>query len=349
MTSGAANTQYGLTADKTVKDIDDNNNQFIVPTFKFDEAGHFLMAEDHTITLPDGFSKITINGNSGNTFPAGTTGSVEADTMTDELTFAEGNKWITLNHNADSDTITISHAAAGTASTAKGDTVNQTPDFGATFKVLSAGIDEAGHVKDFADHTVTIPAPSLTNGTGNVVTSLSLNASKGAFTESRANLGTITLGTYTAPNNKTANNGATVAAANITNTTSLQDAIKALDEKIMTETVDRTNAIDSLDGEITGAGFVSSISQTNGKITATLKTLDAGDIPTITTEKISDIDTHTYGDNTQTVGEIAEVANAAYNENTEFDYTEEIKTLQDIISDLKRRIEALEELIPLTE
>lgn len=50
--SAQANTDYGLISDKTI-DILDRDNTFEVPCFRFDEAGHIIKAETHTITIPD--------------------------------------------------------------------------------------------------------------------------------------------------------------------------------------------------------------------------------------------------------------------------------------------------------
>lgn len=67
-------------------------------------------------------------------------------------------------------TITITHDKKGpstTAATSKGDTSNQAPGFGGTFKVTSATVDAYGHTTALADHTVTIPsrvASSEANG-----------------------------------------------------------------------------------------------------------------------------------------------------------------------------------------
>lgn len=62
---------------------------------------------------------------------------------------------------------TISHAASGVTAASKGDTTNQTPGFGDTFKVLSGTVNGTGHLTAFAEHTVTIPsaiASATTNG-----------------------------------------------------------------------------------------------------------------------------------------------------------------------------------------
>lgn len=72
---------------------------------------------------------------------------------------------ITASGSAITSTGTIKHATSGpssTASTSKGDTSNQTPGFGSTFKVTSGTVDKYGHTTTFAEHTVTIPNSTAT-------------------------------------------------------------------------------------------------------------------------------------------------------------------------------------------
>jgi len=51
----------------------------------------------------------------------------------------------------------ISHASSGVTAASKGDTSNQTPTWGGTFKALSGTVNATGHLTAFAEHTVTIP------------------------------------------------------------------------------------------------------------------------------------------------------------------------------------------------
>lgn len=359
--SSQANTKYGLVQDETINLLD-GDNIFEVPVFQFDEAGHIIFAETHTVTIPEVFENISISGNSTNTADTtgDDTGTVSADALTDTLNLAAGNRWIQMSHNADTDTITfkhyvkkftettgstdldnsntftvqeiawdnaghltsskkrtytlqdgykqvgvansgasttstvaaaagtltaatqidkftmdtgnrwiiltadetnkkvtISHAAPGTASTSKGDTEAQTPNFGATFKVLSAGIDQTGHVKSLEEHTVKIPLPSLTDSdTGNVVTGLALTASTGAFTLSKKNVGTLALTGYTAPT--------TSEVKTLANTDTINGAFSKVQSYLnsLTARIDGLDLTDTAkDGE-----FVSAVNQTNGKI-----------------------------------------------------------------------------------
>ena len=53
----------------------------------------------------------------------------------------------------------ISHDDSGVTAGTYGDTTNQTPDFGETFKAVSATVDSKGHVTSISEHTVELPDP----------------------------------------------------------------------------------------------------------------------------------------------------------------------------------------------
>ena len=55
---------------------------------------------------------------------------------------------------------------SSSSSTSKGDTTNQTPSFGATFKVTSETVDKYGHTTTLGEHTVKIPNATATASTG---------------------------------------------------------------------------------------------------------------------------------------------------------------------------------------
>lgn len=358
--SANANTKYGLVADETINLLD-GDNTFEVPVFQFDEAGHIIFAETHTVTIPEVFENITIVGGSTNTDDTiSTDGTITADKLQDTLNFAAGNRWLQMSHDATTDTITfkhyvkkftettdstdldnsntftvqevswdnaghltgsvkrtytlqdgykqvgvansgsntttsptaaagtltaatqvdkftidtgnrwitlvanesgktvtIAHATAGTATNSKGDTTAQTPNFGATFKVLSAGIDQTGHVKDLAEHTVKIPLPSLADDTtGNVVTGLTLEAATGAFALTKENVGTLTLAGYSAPTGRT--------TGTIANTSTINGAFATIQSYLYSLT-DRIDNLDLTDSAVDGE-FVNVVNQTNGKI-----------------------------------------------------------------------------------
>ena len=95
------------------------------------------------------FSKVRVTNSGTNT-------DLEADSISDTLTITNGND-ITLTPTANTDTVQIIHANSGVTAASKGDTSNQAPGFGGTFKVTSGTVNARGHLTAFADHTVTIP------------------------------------------------------------------------------------------------------------------------------------------------------------------------------------------------
>lgn len=70
--------------------------------------------------------------------------------------------------------VNITHATSGpssTANTSKGDTSNQTPAFGGTFKVTSETVDSFGHTTVLADHTVKIPDTTASDSNNGLMSS----------------------------------------------------------------------------------------------------------------------------------------------------------------------------------
>jgi DNA/RNA endonuclease G (NUC1) len=87
-----------------------------VPVLKFDEAGHITFAETHTVTVPENFNKVvvTVTGKDSVVINgASAAATIEADSLTDTLTFDVGNRWIQIAGNAGNDKITLYHAAPG--------------------------------------------------------------------------------------------------------------------------------------------------------------------------------------------------------------------------------------------
>ena len=166
----------------------------------FDEAGHVTANQAHKYLLQNTFKTISVIGTSNSTGSVGgNTASVVAETTADTLDIRAGNKWIELNADATTDKILIGHAAAGTAATSKGDTTVQTPEFGATFKALSASIDQMGHVTSLEEHSVTIPKPSMaTIAASNdlVLNSASLVDTTGTLTFGTKKVGSLLLTDY---------------------------------------------------------------------------------------------------------------------------------------------------------
>ena len=245
--SGKANTKYGLEADTTVSDLNADNT-FEVPVFKFDEAGHVTMAETHTVTIPENFDKvaITVTGKDSAAVNASSAAAtLEADTLTDTVTFDVGNRWIQLVGNASTDKVSIHHAAPG-AQTNTTKTGNETPNYGVAFNIPEVKYDEAGHISGVATHTVTFPTPSLndlTASTASVVTGIQMVDGTLAITQTNANVGTRALTDYTIGTNNT----------DIVATDSINTAFGKLQVQMHDEETNRANAITNLDTKLSTA------------------------------------------------------------------------------------------------
>lgn len=72
----------------------------------------------------------------------------------------------------------ISHENSGVTAASKGDTSNQTPTWGETFKVPSGTVNAKGHLTSFADHTVKIPSALSTNSSAGLLRTLSNNVNQ---------------------------------------------------------------------------------------------------------------------------------------------------------------------------
>ena len=109
------------------------------------------------ISVKDAASNLAVNGWNGS--------------ATGTLTIAGASPVTTT---ATANTIAVTHDKKGpntTAATSKGDTTNQTPGFGGTFKVPSATVDVYGHTTALADHTVTIPSSVVTTSANGLMSS----------------------------------------------------------------------------------------------------------------------------------------------------------------------------------
>jgi hypothetical protein len=139
-----------------------------------------------TVELPHNFKSVSVNDT-----------SIYANNHIASFSLNDGDRWINLAATPGTDTITISHAAAGTTTNTSYNT-NDTPLFGGSFNVPTIANDNKGHIVQITNHTVTLPTLSLKKGTGNVLTGLTLDITKqaGTLTMSAANVGTLALGNY---------------------------------------------------------------------------------------------------------------------------------------------------------
>lgn len=147
----------------TTSDSDMNNpkkDTMILYTPIVDPKGHVVGHNDHTITLPYGFKTITTNGRSGTASGDNTgnpsTSNVVADNTQDTLGINSGNKWIRIDTNASTDTITISHDIHTPTVSAKSQTDLNNPATD-SITIQDTTYDNAGHMAANQDHKYILP------------------------------------------------------------------------------------------------------------------------------------------------------------------------------------------------
>lgn len=328
---------HDFTGVEDSKNESDMNNPVkdTIPLYtpKVDDKGHVVGKNVEIVTLPYGYK--TFSGDSGTT---------SADNTQDSISIT-GDNWI--NTLIEDDSIKLSHKnpVIGTANAKN----NDTPNFGSTFIIDDHYFDEKGHKFESKTHTIRIPELSLSNGTGNVVTGLSLSPTAGAFTETKSNLGAIQLGTF-----EKGDSSADIAA-DIT----LQQALSRLENKISNEVNERKNAIDALDvidNAVTGQ-YVSSVNEENGKIIVSRLNL-----PTYTLTPGSANGTIAFNNvnvavtglgsaaytnaNAYATFEQGQKADSALQNNTIFDYNNDKKTIAELfalVAELSAKVQKLEE------
>ena len=129
---------------------------FDVDTVSFDEAGHIIARNRQTYTMPKNFDRI-ITADTGNAVVADlttSTGTVQADTLTDTLTLDIGNKWVKIATDTTNDKITFGHLVQSITETTSSYSFDSS---GNTFDVPTLTYDEAGHIRTKDVCTYTIP------------------------------------------------------------------------------------------------------------------------------------------------------------------------------------------------
>lgn len=180
-----------------------------------------------------------------------------------------GDGYVNVSLNTDDKTLSFSHKKSNLTDGVHNPSpsVNTTLAFGGTFNLPSFTTDVKGHVTAYnaSKITITLPKPSLTvNGSGNVLTNLTLTADKGTLAVSKAYVGTLALKGYTKAE----------SASDVGENDSLNAAIGKIEYKLGSSAVSSqiTAAINKLNKEISLEEdeknvFVSGLTQTNGIIT----------------------------------------------------------------------------------
>lgn len=146
----------------TSLDINGNGDNFVLTTPLIDPRGHVVGKNDETITLPYGFKTIVTNGRlienqvkeNASSDPA--TSNIVAKNTQDALNINSGNKWVRIDTNASSKSLTISHDVHNITEDQKDTNLNDENGTD-TFTVQDTEYDEAGHVKSNISHKFTLP------------------------------------------------------------------------------------------------------------------------------------------------------------------------------------------------
>lgn len=316
-----ANKYYGLEQNETVASLDEDDNTFEVPCIKFDEAGHVIGARTHTVVLPDNFTKVKVTiSTQQDTLGASKSDTIEADTMTDTLIFAEGDHWINLAADKVNDKVTIYHAAPGTQ-TSTTITGKEEPNFGATIQIPEVKYDKTGHITSVSTHTAKIPLPSLNDITADeasVLTGLSMEDTTGVITQTNAKVGTLKLTGYSKGTTNEAvadtdsiNQAFGKLQAHIENTdANLNTEVAARETAINTEIIKRnsaiTEAIEALDVKgdtLTADKTIKSWNEVDGKISITPQPIMIANA-NVATDAAIDISKISIGDDAIAMGKI---------------------------------------------
>lgn len=125
-----------------------------------DPKGHVVGHNDETVTLPYGFKTITTNGRGSSTSENASTNpvvkNVVADNTQDTLGINSGNKWIRIDTDESTDTITISHDIHNQTLTDKGKTNLNNPKKD-SITIQDITFDAAGHMTANQNHEYTLP------------------------------------------------------------------------------------------------------------------------------------------------------------------------------------------------
>ena len=257
----------------------------VLETPLIDNAGHVVGRNRHSVTMPYGFKFITPANSDADGDLTINTNQIAADNTQDNFTIAAQNKWIKLA--TQDNTVQIAHAIINTTfGEQKSNSQDATPKFGDTFNIPVITVDNAGHVTAFTTETVRIPGLTYqedSTANNDIVLDISYNynttTDTGEFVETRGKVDMLTIQDY---------NITGVASAKLANTDTihgafakLQAQINAMDlakvgggvgEYLTDITVEdgivtvHKDTLPSVEDSARTGEFVSSVSETHGKI-----------------------------------------------------------------------------------
>ena len=134
--------------------------------------GHTTALAEHTVTIPSSTATTSANGLM----------SSSDKSKLDSVTVLSVGGTAPISASTSDGVATISHNNSGVTAASKGDTSNQTPTWGATFKVPSGTVNATGHLTAFADHTVKIPNATATTSAAGLMSAADKTKLDGGLT-----------------------------------------------------------------------------------------------------------------------------------------------------------------------
>ena len=127
-----------------------------IPGFSVNATGHITSAGEHNVVIPNTAVSDTESGLMTAEQKLKLDG-IEENATANEGTITGISTSAPLSGSGNSGSVTITHQNSGVTADTYGDSTNQTPGFGGTFKVNSETVNATGHVTAASSHTVTIP------------------------------------------------------------------------------------------------------------------------------------------------------------------------------------------------
>lgn len=192
------------------EDESDGNIELYTPIV--DDKGHIIGKNIETVELPHNFKSVTVAGT-----------KLIADSHIANFNILSDNSWISLDVDANTDTLTINHIGPASDGTTSYNT-NDTPIFGESFNVPTITYDSKGHISNISNHTVTLPTLSISSDTngGNVLIGASINMS-GVITLTTSKVGSLMLSEYDSTD---------TSVGNIESTDNISEALRKLENRI---------------------------------------------------------------------------------------------------------------------
>lgn len=156
---------HNIITTKPTEDMDTTKNDtFSTQILTWDNAGHIVTNETKTWTLPDSIHDLKVTGTStAVTNPAGTNGTIVADTTFDVVELNASNKWMRLTADPTKDIVTFGHLVQNIETGKRTTDLNNS----GTFDTEEYTYDEAGHIRSKYVRTLTLPYGYKTIRVGN--------------------------------------------------------------------------------------------------------------------------------------------------------------------------------------